>query len=103
MEKATEKEMAVIPYFAHEGMMVRLERANKRLTVALIIGIVLIFLCNAAWLWSWMQYDYVEDGTEIITNVDSEGDGIANYTGNNGGVNVGESNRSQENVDAISN
>ena len=100
MEKATEKDMAVIPYFAHEGMMVRLERANTRLIIALIIAVVLMFASNGAWLYSWMQYDYVEGCTDIITTLDREGDGIANYTGNNGGVYYGEGYSPQMDADA---
>lgn len=99
MENSTEMSMTVIPYFVHEGVMVRLERANRRIAIALIIAIVLMCISNAAWLYCWMQYDYVGDSTEIVTTVDSEGDGIANYTGNDGGVIIGESDGTQNNED----
>lgn len=97
MEKATEKDMTVIPYFAHEGMMVRLDRANKRLVIALVVAVLLIFASNAGWLYAWMQYDYVgEDMT-----IESNGDGIANYnyTGGNGGVIYGTDFSPQEDTD----
>ena len=84
-----ERDAAVIPYFAHEGMVARLDRVNRRLLVALIVAVVLLFGSNAYWLHCWMQYDYTSDDTEVVTTVNSEGDGIANYTGNNGGVTIG--------------
>lgn len=90
-----EREMAMIPYFVHEGIIVRFERTIKRLIIALIIAVVLMFASNAAWLYSWMQYDYVSEGT--VTTVDSDGDGIANYTGGDGGVIYGEGNGTKDN------
>ena len=90
-----EREMAMIPYFVHEGIMVRFERTIKRLIIALIIAVVLMFASNAAWLYSWMQYDYVSE--ETVTTVDSDGDGIANYTGGDGGVIYGEGNGTKDN------
>lgn len=76
-----------VPYFAHEGMMARNERTIKRLVIALIISIVLIFASNALWLYAWMQYDYV--GSESTVDIDGK-DGIANYIGNNGDISNGE-------------
>lgn len=90
-----EREMAMVPYFVHEGIMVRFERTIKRLIIALIIAVVLMFASNAAWLYSWMQYDYVSE--ETVTTVDSDGDGIANYTGGDGGVIYGEGNGTKDN------
>lgn len=100
-----ERDAAVIPYFAHEGMVDRLDRVNRRLLVALIIAVVLLFGSNAYWLHCWMQYDYVDEGTqtEIVTTVDSEGEGIANYTGNNGGVTIGKSYSTQDDNDTDTN
>lgn len=95
MENKSEKEMAMIPYFVHEGIIVRFERTIKRLIIALIIAVVLMFASNAAWLYSWMQYDYVSE--ETVTTVDSDGDGIANYTGGDGGVIYGEGNGTKDN------
>lgn len=91
-----EKDFATVPYFVHEGMMVRNERTVKRLIIALIIAVVLMFVSNAAWLYCWMQYDYSIDGVQTVTTVDSEGDGIANYTGGNGGVTIGEGDSPQD-------
>lgn len=91
-----ERDFATVPYFIHEGMMVRNERTVKRLIIALIIAVVLMFASNVAWLYCWMQYDYSTDGVQTVTTVDSEGDGIANYTGGDGGVIYGESDSPQD-------
>lgn len=78
-----EKEMQV-PYIVHEGAMVRNERAIKRLVIALIIAIVLMFGSNALWLYAWLQYDY----TSTITTQEYSQDGYGlNIIGNNNGVN----------------
>lgn len=100
-----ERDTAAIPYFAHEGMVDRLDRVNRRMLIALIIAVVLLFASNAVWLYCWMQYDYVDgsEETEIVTTVDSEGNGIANYTGNNGGVTIGESYGQKDDADADAN
>lgn len=94
------RDAATIPYFAHEGMVDRLDRINRRLLIAVIIAVVMLFASNALWLYCWMQYDYVGDDTEIVTTVDSEGDGIANYTGNDGGVTIGEGYSQKDDADA---
>lgn len=56
------------------------ERMVKRLWIALIIAVVLVFASNAAWLYAWMQYDYVS--YEAVT---SDG-GDANIIGNDGDI-----------------
>ena len=75
-----------IPYFAHEGMMVRMERTIKRLWIALIIVAAMMFASNAAWLYAWMQYDYVDMDRSIDINADN---GTANYIGNDGDITNG--------------
>lgn len=70
-----------VPYIVHESAMARSERQHRRLIVALIISVALIFISNAIWLYAWTQYDYA--GEDIT--VDSA-DGIANYIGGNGGI-----------------
>lgn len=88
-----------IPYFAHEGMMVRQERSIKRLWIALIVAILIAFATNAMWLYAWMQYDCV---TETVTNdevtVDGEC-GNANYIGGDGDITNGESTSEADNGD----
>ena len=51
-----------------------LERMVKRLWIALIICIALIFASNACWLYAWMQYDYSSE--ETIYQQDGEGTNI---------------------------
>ena len=80
--------MEQIPYIVYEQSEVRHERTIKRLIVALIIAIIAIVASNGAWLYCWMQYDYVE--TETSVELESD-EGNANYIGNNGVINNGKS------------
>lgn len=75
-----------IPYIVHEAAEAKHERTVKRLILALILSIILLFACNAMWLYAWMRYDYSgeETHTETVT-VDGK-DGIANYIGNTGDI-----------------
>ena len=66
-----------VPYIVHELSMARMERQIKRLWIALIVCIALIFASNAGWLVYESQYetleysyDYQQDGqgTNIIGN-----------------------------------
>lgn len=61
-----------IPYYAHEGMLARMERQLKRLFITVIVLIAALIITNGAWLYSWMQYDY---DSQIIT-ADQDGRGI---------------------------
>ena len=84
-----DEKVAQIPYFAHEGMLARQERTIRRLTVALILTIVLIFASNVVWLWAWLQYDYTGEETSVQkVDVDAK-EGVANYIGNNGSITNG--------------
>ena len=71
-----------VPYIVHEASMARMERQIKRLWIAVIIAVCLLFASNAAWLYAWCQYDY---SSEEIVTVDGK-DGIANYIGNDGDI-----------------
>lgn len=51
-----------------------LERMVKRMWIALIICIALIFASNACWIYAWMQYDYSSE--ETIYQQDGEGTNI---------------------------
>lgn len=60
-----------VPYIVHESSMARMERQIKRLWIALIVCIVLIFASNAGWLIYESQFEtitYEQDG-EGINNV----------------------------------
>lgn len=56
----------MIPYFAHEGDMSRMERANKRLWVVILILIVALVGSNGAWIWYESQFE------EISTQIEAE-------------------------------
>lgn len=97
-----ENQENAVSYLAHESDMVRMERIIKRLSVAIIIMMIIIFLNNALWLYTWMQYDY--SGTETQTTAETKTitvdgkDGTANYIGNDGDITNGEdSNKDNEN------
>lgn len=73
-----------VPYVVHEGEMARSERHIKRMWIALIVSVVLIFVSNALWLYAWMQYDYTSE--ETVVDVNSADGGNANYIGNDGDI-----------------
>ena len=73
-EDCKEKSVAPVPYIVHESSMARNERTVKRLIVALIVSICLLFASNAAWLWAWMQYDYTS--TESVVEYQQDGQGL---------------------------
>ena len=50
-----------VPYIVFEGTQARNERMVKRLVITIIVAIALLFISNAAWLYAWMQYDYVSE------------------------------------------
>ena len=78
----TETASATIPYFAHESAMARAERQIKRMWIALIVCIMLIFASNALWFWLMTSVKfYVE---EVV--VDSQDGGNANYIGQDGDI-----------------
>ena len=78
-----------VPYIIHESILARMERNSKRLLMALIIAILLLFASNALWLYAWTQYDYSSDSTTTETVDVNAKDGIANYIGNNGDISNG--------------
>ena len=93
-----DKNELTIPYFVHEGDMARGERTIKKLMIALIVAIFLIFASNAVWLYAWLQYDYTStDSTEQV-DVDAK-DGVANYIGNDGDITNGADKGNEANKD----
>lgn len=83
-----------IPYIVYEATQARSERTIKKLIIALVISIILMFATNAIWLYAWCQYDYSSEETSTVTTVDGK-DGTANYIGNNGDIHNGENNSSK--------
>ena len=79
-----------VPYIAHEATVARQERQVKRMWIALIITIAMVFASNALWLWAWCQYDY--ESYEIT----ADGDSNANYIGQDGNIYNGGFDQSEE-------
>lgn len=67
-----EHDVAMIPYFAHEGEMSRMERANKRLWILIILLIIVLVGTNAGWIIYESQFSDIVTSTEI--DADQEGD-----------------------------
>jgi uncharacterized membrane protein YjdF len=80
------EEQMTVPYIVHESAMARSERHIRRLVIALIVAIVMIAITNITWLIIWNSYEYVGD-----SSVSVEGEGTANYIGNDGDITNGES------------
>lgn len=86
----TENLNVTVPYVVHESEMSRQERQIKKLWIAIILSVALIFASNALWLWAWMQYDY--ESCEIT----ADGDSNANYIGQDGNIYNGGYDQSEE-------
>lgn len=99
MDKVQEniQDTVTVPYVVFRDDQTHHRWVVKRLVWALIAAMFLLFASNIAWLIAWNQYDYSGDIT--TASVDSEGYGIANFTGGNGGVMLGESDRYQTEVE----
>ena len=50
MENKEEKNVDPVPYFIHEGTVTRLAQCNKRLLIALVVSVIVLFLNNIVWL-----------------------------------------------------
>ena len=85
------KDMPPIPFVAHEAEVSRQERQIKRMWIALIVAIALMFFTNIIWVGVFSSYDYSSE--EII--VDAEDNGNANYIGQDGNIYNGEDNSAE--------
>lgn len=75
-----------VPYIVYESAQARAERTQRRVVLALIVAVVLLFLTNCVWLYCWMQYDYVGEETTIT----QDGTGLNNINrGIQGDINDG--------------
>ena len=67
-----------VPFIVHEGIVSRQERTIKRLIVALIIAISLMFVTNCIWIYYEMQFEtitYSQDDKGINNvNTGTQGD-----------------------------
>lgn len=66
-----------IPYYAHEGVVARMERANRRLWILCIVLILLLAGTNGAWL--YYENQFIDELT-VTQDVESGngGDAIVN-------------------------
>ena len=76
-----------IPYIAFEAEMARYERTIKRLLIALVVSVALIFVSNVAWLWFFNQFDIIGDAVQLESNEA----GNASYMGGSGVIDNGRS------------
>ena len=68
----------MIPYFAHEGEMSRLERINRRWFILFIIVLTMLFVTNAGWI--IYENQFADEATTIEQEVDT-GEGMAIVSG----------------------
>lgn len=87
-------DMAMIPYIVYESSEAKAERTVRRLVIALVLAVAMLFASNALWLHAWMQYDYADESVEI-----DAGSGTENYIGEDGDITNGEDNSAQEDTD----
>lgn len=87
-------ETATVPFIVHEAAMARQERGLKRVWIALIVAVAMLFASNALWLWAWTQYDYTT--TETTYTQDGQG---TNIIGDNNTYNGTDSHNTDENTD----
>lgn len=98
-KKVTENKPDV-PYIVFEGEMARADRHNKRLFIVSIIAIICFLVSNLVWIWFFNQYDF--ESYEIV----AEGDGHANYIGQDGDINnygsesIGETAQEEKSLDS---
>ena len=63
-----------VPYSVHELSMASMERQIKRLWIAVIVAVCLLFASSAIFAYAWLQYDYSSE--ETIYQQDGEGTNI---------------------------
>lgn len=68
-----------VPYGVYEMAQARNERREKRLWIAILLAVALLFASNAIWLHAWMSYDYVSETIEAS----QDGEGVNIIGGGN--------------------
>ena len=74
-----------VPYIAFEAEMARHERIIRRLLIALIVAVALLFISNVAWLVFFNQFDFSTQS--VMFDTDDGGDN--SYIGNDGVISNG--------------
>ena len=83
--------------FIIESAFTKLEKANIRLWVVVIILVVALIGTNAGWLWYESQWQYVESSTQTVTQeAQTDGDGSINLQ-NVGGDYYGNESKADDN------
>lgn len=80
-----------VPYIVYESAEAKSERIIKRLIIALVITIALMFATNIVWIIEFCGFDYSAEETTIEAN-----DGTANYIGQDGDITYGTDNSTEE-------
>ena len=66
-----------IPYYAHEGVVARMERMNRRLWILCVILIILLAATNGGWI--WYESQFYDEQTTVTQELDStNGDAVIN-------------------------
>lgn len=82
MSESRNYENAVmIPYYAHEGEMVRMERLNRRWFIAFLIVLTMLFATNIAWIIYENQFEDSVTTIEQQGETDGGGNNYFNGTG----------------------
>lgn len=82
----------IMSRIAFERMQAKDERNDKWRNIIIVLLIVLLVLTNGMWLWTWNQYDYVED----YTSVEADDGSNANFIGGDGDITNGSKNNQTE-------
>lgn len=79
-DEAMEKAMASVPYFVHEGMIDKMERANRRMQQALFTVCLTLVIAVAIFVAGytinnnrWIEYAQALQGTGAITQETAAG------------------------------
>ena len=81
-ETITENQNVNVPYVVHEATVARQERQIKRMWIALIVAVAMLFASNIGWLIYESQF--------VTVSYEQDGDGINNVNmGEQGDLNNG--------------
>lgn len=67
-----------ISYFAHEGMMARMERTNVRLWIVILVLLFSLIGTNLFWIIYESQYEYYDETYQEVSQ-SADGTGARNY------------------------
>lgn len=77
--------VVMVPYIVYESAEAKSERTIKRLIIALVVTIILLFATNIIWVLEFFSFDTIDTQTTV-----DGGSGIANYIGQDGDITYGE-------------